>query len=85
MSENRKLTAPTVNAQEILHFKHLSTIWWNKELDGLRILNDLRIPWIIEKLVKTKLITEEAAKSAKPLEGLTILDVGCGGMLQNFF
>ncbi|KAF2898590.1 hypothetical protein ILUMI_07586, partial [Ignelater luminosus] len=79
MDKSRKIPAPTVNTQEILHFKKLSTFWWNKELDGLRILNDLRIPWIVDKLVQTKLITEDAAKSANPLQGLSILDVGCGG------
>ncbi|KAF2887338.1 hypothetical protein ILUMI_18835 [Ignelater luminosus] len=81
MAETLKATFPTVNAKEIAHFKNLSTIWWNKECAPSTLLafNELRVPWIIDKLVETKLITKDAAKSSKPFQGLSILDAGCGG------
>lgn len=79
--------APTVNDKEMAHFKYLSTFWWNEDspLHRLHVLNELRIPWIINKLLETKLISKDAAESTKPLEGLTILDVGCGGLSKHFF
>lgn len=87
MAKTLKVIAPTVNSEEMFHYKFLSTSWWNKEntMDILHVLNDLRIPWILNTLVETGLITKDATKHSKPLRELSILDVGCGGLFQYFF
>ncbi|BES93529.1 Nodulation protein S (NodS) [Nesidiocoris tenuis] len=71
----------TVDKSEIDHFVKLSEDWWNPngKMRPLMSMNDLRVPFVRDGLVNTKVIDEEKGKTAKYLEGLKILDVGCGG------
>ena len=75
----------TVDASEIEHFSKLSSQWWDErgEFAMLHKMNPVRMEFIKQKLQEIQL--EEgippAPSSGTPLEGLDILDVGCGGGL----
>ncbi|KZX86011.1 hypothetical protein A3715_03615 [Oleiphilus sp. HI0009] len=67
----------TINQREIAHFHQLAETWWDAEgpFWPLHRLNRLRVDWIVEQLCAQS----EMANSLKPLSGLSVLDVGCGG------
>jgi hypothetical protein len=79
----------SVNADEIAFFSRLSSLWWDEsgEYGQLHRMNPKRVEFISDKL--HELIREEQGEAAaarmstsgKPLAGLDILDVGCGGGL----
>lgn len=75
----------TVDASEIELFSRLSSQWWDErgEFAMLHKMNPVRMEFIRQKLQEVQL--EEgpysASSSTTPLEGLDILDVGCGGGL----
>ncbi|XP_037058366.1 ubiquinone biosynthesis O-methyltransferase, mitochondrial isoform X2 [Peromyscus leucopus] len=69
----------TVDSKEVKTFLALAHKWWDEQgiFAPLHSMNDLRVPFIRDNLLK---------KSAnhhpgKPLSGMKILDVGCGGGL----
>ena len=70
----------TINKEEIQKFSKLAEEWWdvNGKFKPLHMFNPIRIEYITEKIkIHFKL------KKVKPnyLEGLNILDIGCGGGL----
>ena len=75
----------TVDASEIELFSRLSSQWWDErgEFAMLHKMNPVRMDFIKHKLQEVQL--EEGCSpttpTATPLEGLDILDVGCGGGL----
>ena len=74
----------TVDASEIELFSRLSSQWWDErgEFAMLHKMNPVRMEFIKKKLQEIQL--EEGTSpfsSATPLEGLDVLDVGCGGGL----
>ncbi|KAF9647411.1 ubiquinone biosynthesis O-methyltransferase [Thelephora ganbajun] len=75
----------TVDASEIELFSRLSSQWWDEhgEFAMLHKMNPVRMEFIKQKLqeVQWEEGTCSASSSATPLEGLDILDVGCGGGL----
>ncbi|KIK61763.1 hypothetical protein GYMLUDRAFT_199406 [Collybiopsis luxurians FD-317 M1] len=87
MLPTRLLRSSTINASEIAHFSRLSAEWWNErgEFSFLHQMNPVRMQFIREKLTETAYdeLPEEAvnARNVKILEGLDVLDVGCGGGL----
>lgn len=58
----------TQDPHELAHFKRLSSTWWDEKgpFQLLHAMTPLRVSFILEK-------------AARPLHGLRILDVGCGG------
>ena len=70
----------TINKEEIQKFSRLSEEWWdvNGKFKPLHMFNPIRIEYITNK-IKThfKLRTDKS----NYLEGLSILDIGCGGGL----
>ena len=70
----------TINKEEIQKFSDLAEEWWdvNGKFKPLHMFNPIRIEYITEKIKKYFKITKN-----KPnfLEGLNILDIGCGGGL----
>jgi len=67
----------TVSSNELEKFKALASEWWGPggEFEALRSLNRLRVP-----LIKRLLSNENNVQlPSKPLLGVNILDVGCGG------
>ncbi|KAM9309211.1 ubiquinone biosynthesis O-methyltransferase, mitochondrial isoform 1-T1 [Pholidichthys leucotaenia] len=75
----RLLSQTTVDAEEVRKFHLLANKWWDEEGEfaALHAMNDLRVPFIRDNLLNV----HKARHPGKPLAGLRILDVGCGGGL----
>jgi 2-polyprenyl-6-hydroxyphenyl methylase/3-demethylubiquinone-9 3-methyltransferase len=71
----------TINKEEIQKFSKLADEWW--DVDGkfkpLHMFNPIRIEYITENIKKHFKIKN--SNNANFLEGLNILDIGCGGGL----
>ena len=69
----------TINYKEIEKFSKLSEEWWNPlgKFKPLHKFNPIRIKYIKQNIIKHFNIVD----SIKPLNNLTLLDVGCGGGL----
>lgn len=75
-TSNFKLSS-TVNPNEIKKFEDTSGEWWQgKSYELLRLFNSVRIPLIRDGIMS---VSKYNKKVAKPLDGYSILDVGCGG------
>jgi len=70
----------TINKEEIQKFSKLADEWWdvNGKFKPLHMFNPIRIEYIIENIKK---YFEIKKNKADFLEGLNILDIGCGGGL----
>jgi len=70
----------TVNKIEIEKFSRMAQDWWNPngQFKPLHLFNPARIKFIKEKLI---LYFNLNKNTSKPLKGLKILDIGCGGGL----
>ena len=70
----------TVNKEEIQKFSKLADQWWdaNGKFKPLHMFNPIRIEYILD--VSTTYFKIDKNKKL-PLEGLKILDIGCGGGL----
>jgi 2-polyprenyl-6-hydroxyphenyl methylase/3-demethylubiquinone-9 3-methyltransferase len=71
-------TAPSVDSDEIAYFEGLAHRWW--DADGpfwpLHRLNGFRVDYIRRHLSAA---FGRSAEAQRPLEGLRLLDIGCGG------
>jgi polyprenyldihydroxybenzoate methyltransferase/3-demethylubiquinol 3-O-methyltransferase len=69
----------TVDSKEVKTFLALAHKWWDEygAYAPLHSMNDLRIPFIRDNLLKTV----ANHQPGKPLSAMKILDVGCGGGL----
>lgn len=70
----------TVDPEEVARYQRLARMWWEPEgpLWPLHVLNDLRRHWIRDRLCEA---LDRDPGAPRPLEGLAILDIGCGGGL----
>ena len=70
----------TINKEEIQKFSKLADEWWdvNGKFKPLHMFNPIRIEYITEKIRQHFKINENKSNF---LNGLTILDIGCGGGL----
>jgi 2-polyprenyl-6-hydroxyphenyl methylase/3-demethylubiquinone-9 3-methyltransferase len=70
--------AASVRADEVAHFDSLAADWWDPDgpMAPLHKINPVRIGWLIETIAR-----RFKRQSAAPLEGLSILDIGCGAGL----
>jgi 2-polyprenyl-6-hydroxyphenyl methylase/3-demethylubiquinone-9 3-methyltransferase len=73
-------TSATVDAEEIGRFAAQAEAWWDPEggFWPLHRLNPTRLGYIRQNLVTH---FGRDASSLRPFEGLTLLDIGCGGGL----
>ena len=69
----------TINKEEIQKFSKLAEEWWdvNGKFKPLHMFNPVRIEYITENIYKHF----NLKKKTNPLNGLSILDIGCGGGL----
>ncbi len=72
--------ANTIDANEIAKFQAMAAEWWdpNGTFKPLHMLNPCRLAYIVDQ------ITAEYGRDPKtrqPLQGLRLLDIGCGGGL----
>ncbi|MBS7541140.1 bifunctional 2-polyprenyl-6-hydroxyphenol methylase/3-demethylubiquinol 3-O-methyltransferase UbiG [Ancylobacter lacus] len=75
------LSAPTtVDPREVARFAALAAEWWNPrgKMKVLHVFNPVRLAWLREAMVER---FGRDPRALRPLEGLTILDIGCGGGL----
>jgi 2-polyprenyl-6-hydroxyphenyl methylase/3-demethylubiquinone-9 3-methyltransferase len=70
----------TINKEEIQKFSKLADEWWdvNGKFKPLHMFNPIRIEYIIEQIKQHFKIKEDRTNF---LNGLDILDIGCGGGL----
>jgi len=77
---NLRRMSSTVNMKEVDKFKQMSSDWWNPNgvCKPLHSMNRLRVPLVRDGLIETGVAHDEHIDTCKPLQGLRILDVGCG-------
>jgi 2-polyprenyl-6-hydroxyphenyl methylase / 3-demethylubiquinone-9 3-methyltransferase len=70
----------TVDSAEIARFSALADAWWDPEGDfrPLHRFNPVRLGYLRDRICEH---FDRDKRSLKPLDGLTVLDVGCGGGL----
>ena len=77
---------PSVDPEEIKRFAALAERWWDRHgaFRALHALNPVRIAYVRDALVAGREPGAPAGGAAllKPLAGLRLLDVGCGGGLM---
>ena len=68
----------TVNPDEVAFYEGLAAFWWDRSgpFWPLHRLNELRVAWIRDHLCDHFGLPET---SRQPLNGLRMLDIGCGG------
>jgi 2-polyprenyl-6-hydroxyphenyl methylase / 3-demethylubiquinone-9 3-methyltransferase len=73
-------TAPSINQEEVEKFSQMAEDWWNPhgKFKPLHKLNPVRLRYIRDTLTFN---FQLPTSNLKPLQGLTILDIGCGGGL----
>ena len=69
----------TINKEEIEKFSRIAEEWWNPEgkFKPLHKFNPVRIEYIKDNILKDFSLE----KKDKPLRGIKVLDIGCGGGL----
>jgi 2-polyprenyl-6-hydroxyphenyl methylase/3-demethylubiquinone-9 3-methyltransferase len=70
--------AASVRADEVAHFDSLAEDWWDPSgpMAPLHKINPVRIGWLIETIAR-----RFKAQGPAPLQGLSLLDIGCGAGL----
>ena len=69
----------TINKEEVEKFSKIAEEWWNPngKFKPLHKFNPIRIEYIKNNIIKDFNISS----NQKPLKGISILDIGCGGCL----
>lgn len=72
------LSAPDIDPNEVAYFERLAHRWWDEQgpFWPLHRLNRFRVDYIRAQLCR---VFARDATAERPLEGLEILDIGCGG------
>ncbi|XP_063054368.1 ubiquinone biosynthesis O-methyltransferase, mitochondrial isoform X2 [Engraulis encrasicolus] len=75
----RQASHTTLDPEEARKFQSLADKWWDLQgaFAALHSMNDLRVPFIRDNLLSV----HGSGVPGRPLAGLRILDVGCGGGL----
>ncbi len=74
----------SVDPQEISNFAAMADEWWDEtgKFKPLHKFNPIRIGYVRDQIVDHfNLETEQGPAQLKPLKGLRLLDIGCGGGL----
>jgi 2-polyprenyl-6-hydroxyphenyl methylase/3-demethylubiquinone-9 3-methyltransferase len=77
----RRMTPyPTIDPEEVARFERLARDWWNPAgpMRPLHKLNPVRLEYIRDQACGR---FGRDPRAPRPLEGLSVLDVGCGGGL----
>ncbi len=72
------LTAPDIDPNEVEYFEKLAHRWWDDQgpFWPLHKLNAFRLTYVRDRLCAA---FGRDPSAARPLEGLEVLDIGCGG------
>jgi 2-polyprenyl-6-hydroxyphenyl methylase / 3-demethylubiquinone-9 3-methyltransferase len=70
--------SPSLDPQEMRHFERLAKEWWDEQgkFRGLHAFNPARLAFIVQEIHGWRNNQSSAFRS---LEGLSVLDIGCGG------
>jgi 2-polyprenyl-6-hydroxyphenyl methylase / 3-demethylubiquinone-9 3-methyltransferase len=70
--------AASIDPSEVARFEAMAKTWWDTDgpMAVLHKFNPIRLAYIREKACTR---FDRDAKSMRPLEGLTLVDIGCGG------
>eukprot|EP01134_Creolimax_fragrantissima_P000352 CFRG0352T1 len=83
-TNSRAVQSSSINADEVAKFDAMAKSWWDPfgPCMPLHVLNPTRVQYIktILSAHHPRCVAQEP-RSARALEGITILDVGCGGGL----
>ena len=73
------MSVNTINKEEIEKFNKIAEEWWNPngKFKPLHKFNPIRIEYIKNNIIKDF----DISSNQKPLKGIKILDIGCGGGL----
>lgn len=73
------LETASVDRAELSKFQAMADRWWDPAgpLRPLHLMNPVRIDWLLRQARRHR----GAGEGRRPLEGLALLDVGCGGGL----
>jgi 2-polyprenyl-6-hydroxyphenyl methylase / 3-demethylubiquinone-9 3-methyltransferase len=71
----------SVDAAEVAQFDRLGADWWRPDgpMRALHKFNPTRVAWLKSQLIRH--FVDVPADRARPLESLSLLDIGCGGGL----
>src|SRR4051812_42283815 len=77
---NGHMTDTTIDTDEIAKFSAMADDWWDPtgKFKPLHKFNPVRLTYIRDWALKQ---FSRSEKARHPLEGLTVLDIGCGGGL----
>ena len=64
-----------VDPEDIKKFNAFAKDWWDLKgsQHGLHDMNHVRVPWVRDGLIKTKILSESVREKANSLEGAVIL------------
>ena len=70
--------SPSLDAAELRHFEGLAKEWWDErgKFRGLHAFNPARLAFIVAEVQQWR---DRHSQSFRPLDGLSVLDIGCGG------
>ena len=70
--------SPSLDAAELRHFEGLAKDWWDErgKFGGLHAFNPARLAFIVAEVQNWR---DRQNQSFRPLDGLSVLDIGCGG------
>jgi ubiquinone biosynthesis O-methyltransferase len=77
----------SVAAAEVEKFGAMQADWWNPRKNPLISMNAIRVPYIVQQVVKTVTNSlrrqhgQDQSPAAAPLQGWRAVDIGCGGGL----
>jgi 2-polyprenyl-6-hydroxyphenyl methylase/3-demethylubiquinone-9 3-methyltransferase len=79
LSENR--SDSTIDSRDVARFDRLGQDWWNPHgaMRALHKFNPVRVAYLRDLLSRRMPKPEGGRQPSTPLEGLEILDIGCGG------
>ncbi|HUI22506.1 MAG TPA: bifunctional 2-polyprenyl-6-hydroxyphenol methylase/3-demethylubiquinol 3-O-methyltransferase UbiG [Methylocella sp.] len=82
LTQDKLHRPPSVNPEEVAHFDRLGVQWWDPDgpMQALHKFNPVRVSYLRELLGRHFSVGGQSRdwRSAQALEGLTIVDIGCG-------
>jgi len=81
-AKNARPRGESVDAAEVARFDRLGADWWRPDgpMGALHKFNPARVGYLKSQLM-LHLLADRPNNAAKPLAGLELLDIGCGGGL----
>ncbi len=70
--------SPSLDAEEVRRFEKLAKEWWNErgKFRALHAINPARLSFIAGEVQRWR---SKQALAFRPLDGLSVIDIGCGG------